>query len=443
MKKTLFYLLLLLFYITGCSFKNEPQKIGNGKKLNTKWNSGFNAGYLISNNYTIYTNQKNTKILLCSNHYKKSDWFKAIYIEKKQNNWFVSYPEEKYACNERNLSKLIKKGKTYVWSDHFSSYSAMDIIYLSEPYLRLKLHNETEHYRNTKDLIFGTKHFELILIPNINSFDCNKSDDKIFKKLYSQYQEDYFKTSLLKLAKNYQNKCNRVLTPIIHLHKKANLEKYLKYFPDNCTSIDINGRKFHNITWTGKFNKMAEPIGKGCLKCTITAPLSFPRYYTICTIIKNGKIADNGTLYAEITGTKRNAPYNKNTNIEVALFKLMEGNVEQHNRYWAGTWTEIKDSVVNSLANNSSEQLSCKNAYNKCLKYCDNKSSQGFLFNDKKMCETACSLGKDECKKGNKNKAKLYMCKGICKGVNESNGGFFGSSDYDKCVNNCINSGEF
>jgi len=71
------------------------------------------------------------------------------------------------------------------------------------------------------------------------------------------------------------------------------------------------------------------------------------------------------------------------------------------------------------------------------MKYCKMKSSKGF-FNDKNSCMGYCYSGKNACEKGKHNWGLRLSCAGICKGAKEGNGGLLWDSDYDKCVDRCI-----
>ena len=57
---------------------------------------------------------------------------------------------------------------------------------------------------------------------------------------------------------------------------------------------------------------------------------------------------------------------------------------------------------------------------------------------DKSKCQSYCFSAYYSCKDGNLNRMKLDICNAKCIGYKTGNGGIFSSSDYDKCLNRCL-----
>ena len=193
--------------------------------------------------------------------------------------------------------------------------------------------------------------------------------------------------------------------------------------------------KWDFIDWSGKVAKDGWPTGKGTI--TLNKTLSQGglivggdiAHVTIEVTIHKHKIL-NGKISAGIY-QRMLLVYRKVSEIYESSFYGING---------------MNDKIVSTINKAISEKngrimqtgSKCHRVYNKCMSYCKLKSSKGF-FNDRDSCQNACIGGKIACERGDYTLGKMTSCRGICKGINNSNGAFFGwdASNFDKCVDSC------
>ena len=96
-----------------------------------------------------------------------------------------------------------------------------------------------------------------------------------------------------------------------------------------------------------------------------------------------------------------------------------------------------------SEAFSGSESTSqCSDISEKCRENCKIKNDKNgfFIFSssDKRKCESYCVDAEISCNKGEIKKMKNSICRARCVGYNNANGGFFSRSDYEKCIDRCL-----
>jgi len=201
--------------------------------------------------------------------------------------------------------------------------------------------------------------------------------------------------------------------------------------------------KWDSLYWDGKYDKDGWPTGKGVFY--ITQNLSQGGFLGIGrvtgeikieVIFKNHKIT-TGKASAYLKQYKLFGMYDRTkytySNKFNGVKKMNDAIIDSLNsaiREWDGKIMQKRDD----------QGSKCNVIYKQCMSYCDEKSSKGF-FNDKDSCQSSCMFGKIDCENGEYWLGKRESCDGICKGVNESNGAFFGwgASSFDKCVDSCTN----
>jgi nucleoid DNA-binding protein len=98
--------------------------------------------------------------------------------------------------------------------------------------------------------------------------------------------------------------------------------------------------------------------------------------------------------------------------------------------------------LMSDAFSGGSGEAGCYEVYNECKKNCKLKNDKNgfFIFtsSDKDKCENYCIDAKISCEKGRKQEMRENICRAKCVGYNNGNGGFFSSSDYEKCMHRCL-----
>ncbi len=193
--------------------------------------------------------------------------------------------------------------------------------------------------------------------------------------------------------------------------------------------------KWDFIGWNGKVAKDGWPVGKGTI--ILNKTLSHGgliiggdiAQVTIETTINKHKIL-NGKISAVIL-QRALLVYTKVSEVYESFFN----GINDMNDKIVSTINKTIEEKNGQMVKNSSK---CNIIYNKCMNYCKIKSSKGF-FSDRDSCQEACIGGKNACEEGEYTLGKMTSCRGICKGINNSNGAFFGwgVSSFDQCVDSC------
>ncbi|MEO1928214.1 MAG: hypothetical protein ABGX26_05945 [Nautiliaceae bacterium] len=195
--------------------------------------------------------------------------------------------------------------------------------------------------------------------------------------------------------------------------------------------------KWDYIDWNGNIDKNGWPVGKGTfelnknlsrgglfglggiwgiVKVRTTMKNHYPTKGKVSAYLKQVRL-----FFSKYTHT-----YSENFNGVDDMNNKIVDTLNAAIKEWNG-----------KIIKKSTSSSNCERIFNKCMNYCKTKSTKGF-FDQRSSCEGYCYLGKRKCERGNYSFGKRLSCAGICKGAKEGNGGFLWSSDYDKCIDKCI-----
>jgi hypothetical protein len=268
-----------------------------------------------------------------------------------------------------------------------------------------------------------------------------------------------------KYSKNVQKKLEKTEYQIAMKNNSIyTLEKFKKKFPHSKYLVKIEKKilslkhenvmkmlfanlKGYSIDWNGKIDNEGWPVGKGYFHITkalqrnkglLWSSISLMSTTNVYVKFKNHRIKGEGKTISYIEHIiilfgvdKTTSHYKRIFNNMKDMYASITSTINQAIEEW-------NNRVRGSEQKNTSTTHNCQAIYKTCMSYCDKKSTKGFL-DDKSSCQNSCITGKNSCEKGNFYVGKIISCKGICKGVNSSNGSFFGwgASSFDKCVDNC------
>jgi len=247
------------------------------------------------------------------------------------------------------------------------------------------------------------------------------------KRLSNMINKNSFSVSELKKLKiNLPVKISALDNKLFNYYKKQLV--YNNQLDSVCSTSSWD--------WFGNIDKLDRPIGKIRLECKKTLSNAFFVGYNLHLKIENSKVNNNFIL----SGGKVKAYLDKctffgchkvtnvytkylssNTNIADALIDVANKAIRQYN---------------SNVSISRQKDSRCNPMLQKCLNACNYKSTKGF-FDDKSKCQSYCYTANTECKNGNTKKALFWKCSATCLGADKYNGGIFGTSDYDKCVDRC------
>jgi hypothetical protein len=267
--------------------------------------------------------------------------------------------------------------------------------------------------KNSKKYSVIYKRYVYILILQTNSI-------KKLQKIYKECETGYCK----KLAKN----------KIFELKKALALETIQKFY--------IVG-KMSDLKWHGKYNEDGWPVGNGYFTGYIDVG-----HGMFGRVLLNYKIGiDNlNKTFKNIYG------YVDISLREIFIFfpytlysdsVSFNGLTDMNKKIYTISNSMIKKYKKQQEKRKKAEKAySCFKMYENCKKNCKYKNDKNgfFIFSssDKHKCETYCSYAYSACKDNDIKRMKQNICYAKCVGYNNSNGGFFSRSDYQKCLDNCL-----
>lgn len=353
---------------------------------------------------------------------------------------------------------------SYLDYDYNISYADQNIIKIlllnganPNTYIPIKLIGGQEN-EYLIDIVFehhNIKLTKLLLKYGLNGLN-NKSKKHLLNKMVGSESIDYteFTKKLLK-DRVFSNEDLFQIYKIAIINKDKTIVNYIAHLGilknlDDMTTIERKQKKakamlqknIHKLfysswdveEWKGKSDKQNWPEGKGIFTISQNDG-NIWLYCKINTEVNNHKIG-----YGNLSCVIRKRAYILFSKNVSSIFKANFHGITEMNQKLIHSSNKAIDQYNGKIEKNTQSNSRCNTLYKTCMSYCDNKSTKGF-FDDKSSCQDSCITGKNSCEEGDFNFDKIISCRGICKGVNNSNGSFFGwgASSFDKCVDNCTN----
>ena len=301
----------------------------------------------------------------------------------------------------------------------------------------IKKHYKNLYYKQHQNLSF----LEYIVYATTNNLNLN------FRQFLISAKNIIDTNELLKLSYSKNNMRLAEFLLGANLTKFTSIDDFIQRRKISLSKLLPNVKNWTFDSWDGKLDKDFHPKGKGTIILQRGLGGGYLAHYAQLNIdanVKNNKIIGKGKVEAFIVKQVALLGYDQ-TNLYKTKYKYFS-NISELNKIIDQTdrlveiyqedeekWQEMRRKDYQNR-----NKVNCSTMYKQCMSYCDKKSSKGF-FSDKSSCQTACISGKNSCKNGEYSLGKITSCRGICKGVNASNGSFlgWGASSFDKCVDSC------